>query len=67
MMDDQDIKIQLGDDPIEQQKSMPKVNQPISQPNQDNSGNVITNLLKSANHPAVCIIHVAFRFSAFLW
>ena len=67
MHEEQDIKIQLeGDDKKSLSRPAPVVNQPAAVPAQD-SGNAITDFLKTANHPGVCILHLIFRFAAIFW
>ena len=68
MTDVQDIKIQLGTEPKEQMPEPEHVtSDKPAQPEHNESGNVITNLFKSANHPVICVMHILFKFSALLW
>lgn len=66
---DQDFKINLDTDPNapQQPPTAPQpakpapMAQPAPQASQPNTGNAITDFLKTANHPGVCIMHLLFK------
>ncbi len=69
--EEQDIKIQLGPEdkhagpvlaPAAAQSSVPVASQPAA-----GQTNFVTEILRTSNHPAVCIMHVIFKFSAIIW